>query len=72
MAVSGAVTTEHDPREAVMMFPDAETLEHVIANLPTRSTKGELILTARPIGGDEAAEIGSTERLAGGWNNAVS
>lgn len=61
MAVFAAVTTAEDPRESVMMFPDAETLERVIETLPTISpTSGETILTARPIDGDEAADIGST------------
>lgn len=62
MTVFAAVTTEEQPRECVMMFPDAETLRRVMGDLPTVSpTSGETILTARPIDGEEAATIGSTE-----------
>ena len=61
MTVFAAVTTAENPRECVMAFPDAETLRRVIETLPTASpTSGETILTARPIDGDEAADIGST------------
>lgn len=65
MTVFAAVTTAEHPRECVMMFPDAETLQRVIENLPAKSpTSGETILTARPVDGGEAADIGSAEGVA--------
>ena len=54
----GAVRLEGSDREHVMMFPDWETLAHVMENLPFEHSGG-VIVSARPIDGDEAAEIGA-------------
>lgn len=57
--VYAAVTVEGEGREAVMRFPNMETLMNVINNLPAKTSKGETITAARLVNGEEAAEIGS-------------
>ena len=59
LPVFAAAILALDGREAVMRFPDAATYGHVITNLPYTTDRGEVILAARIVDGDEAAEIGS-------------
>ena len=54
-----AVTVEGEDHESIMRFPDFATLGNVMTNLPYTTTRGDVILTARPVDGEEAAEIGS-------------
>lgn len=57
----GAVRYADAGREVVMRFPDDDTLAAVMAEAAAGGMQhdGRLIVSARPIDGDEAAEIGA-------------